>query len=75
MEVLLCYVVIYLIEALIFWLYCNDLFVSRYTVRRTLPNVKRTKRDEKYPDPQHQRASLHHRLIFLRIYKYCICFY
>ena len=35
MEILLCYVIIYLAEALIFWLYCNDLFTPRYTARRT----------------------------------------
>ena len=35
MKILLCYVIIYLVEALILWLYCNDLFIPRYTVRRT----------------------------------------
>ena len=35
MEILLCYVFIYLVEALILWLYCNDLFIPKYTVRRT----------------------------------------
>ena len=39
MEVLLCYIVIYLIEALILWLYCNDLFVARYNVRKTLVSL------------------------------------
>lgn len=36
MEILLCYVVIYLVEALILWLYCNELFAPKYTVRRTV---------------------------------------
>ncbi len=36
MKVLLCYVVIYLIESLILWLYCNDLFIPRYNIRRTM---------------------------------------
>lgn len=35
MEVLLCYVIIYFVEALILWLYCNDLFTSKYSLRRT----------------------------------------
>lgn len=35
MKILLCYVIIYLVEALILWLYCNDLFIPKYTVRRT----------------------------------------
>ena len=35
MEILLCYIFIYLVEALILWLYCNDLFIPKYTVRRT----------------------------------------
>ena len=35
MEILLCYIIIYLVEALILWLYCNDLFTPRYTARRT----------------------------------------
>lgn len=36
MEILLCYVIIYLVEALILWLYCNDLFIPKYTANRTL---------------------------------------
>lgn len=36
MEVLFCYVIIYLVEAFILWLYCNDLFISKYTVRQTV---------------------------------------
>lgn len=36
MEVLFCYVIIYLIEAFILWLYCNDLFIPKYTTRRTV---------------------------------------
>lgn len=35
MEILLCYAIIYLVEALILWLYCNDLFAPRYTARKT----------------------------------------
>ena len=35
MEILLCYAIIYLVEALILWLYCNDLFTARYSLRRT----------------------------------------
>lgn len=36
MEILLCYVVIYLFEAFILWLYSNDLFHPRYSVFRTI---------------------------------------
>lgn len=36
MKVLLCYIIIYLVEALILWLYCNDLFLPRYTARKTI---------------------------------------
>lgn len=36
MEVLLCYIIIYVIEAVILWLYCNDLFHPRYSVSRTI---------------------------------------
>lgn len=36
MEVLFCYVIIYLVEAFILWLYCNDLFIPKYTVRQTV---------------------------------------
>lgn len=35
MEVIVCYIVIYFVEALIIWLYCNDLFTAKYSVRRT----------------------------------------
>ncbi len=35
MEVLFCYVIIYLVEAFILWLYCNDLFTAKYSFRRT----------------------------------------
>lgn len=35
MEILLCYIFIYFVEALILWLYCNDLFIQKYSVRRT----------------------------------------
>lgn len=29
------YVIIYFVEALILWLYCNDLFTAKYAIRRT----------------------------------------
>lgn len=35
MEVLLCYVIAYLIEAFILWLYCSDLFIPKYNFRIT----------------------------------------
>lgn len=35
MEVIVCYIVIYFVEALIIWLYCNDLFTAKYSDRRT----------------------------------------
>ena len=36
MEVLFCYVIIYLVEAFILWLYCNDLFIAKYSTRQTI---------------------------------------
>lgn len=39
MEIILCYVIVYLIEALILWLYCNDLFISKYTIRQTIVSL------------------------------------
>lgn len=36
MKILLCYIVIYLIEALILWLYCNDLFIAKYSIHKTI---------------------------------------
>lgn len=39
MEILLCYVIIYLIEALILWLYCNDLFIPKRTIRQTIVSL------------------------------------
>lgn len=35
MEVLLCYIIAYLIEAFILWLYCSDLFIPKYNFRIT----------------------------------------
>ncbi len=36
MKVLFCYVLIYLVEALILWLYCNDLFIPKHSGRQTV---------------------------------------
>lgn len=32
---IVCYVIVYFVEALILWLYCNDLFTAKYSDRRT----------------------------------------
>ena len=39
MGVLLCYIIAYLIEALILWLYCNDLFLPKHTARQTIVSL------------------------------------
>lgn len=39
MEILLCYIIVYLIEALILWLYCSDLFNSKHTIRQTIVSL------------------------------------
>lgn len=36
MKILLCYAAIYLVEALILWLYCNDLFIPKHTICKTM---------------------------------------
>ena len=36
MEVLLCYIIIFLVEALILWLYCNDLFIQKHSNRQAV---------------------------------------
>lgn len=33
---IVCYVIIYFVEALILWLYCSDLFTAKYSLRRTI---------------------------------------